>query len=1477
MSLESDLKSLGFSDIEAEVYKTLVVYGFRTSGQIASYVNEDLSTINSCLNTLKEKGLLKVKALKSDDAAVYIPLAPQIALSANISNQLQNKLGDLSNNVKGLWTNAEDKINTSLQDYLKTNSNDLNEYLSSLEKVKEEKSNKLESFKTKETDAINSVSQKLRDEIKSDVIPPITQMAENFESISRNLNQTKTSMVNQINDATKSHKESVANAAKESISEINDYTNELGLAVTARVTISKQTMDSVKEPAESNLMNLQGSFDKKVGVLSSNYLSTIKNFNHDHITQSMKEFSQEEESVNKKLSDIKKKVDDALSKVQQSSQNAENEAVQATINVLKEISDSLKQNSLGLQTGFTSAVKTTQTKSVQTLSQLLDTTSKDLTQAEGNVIEGLKTGQTSLTKQLNDLSTNLSQNIKQDFATAIKDNNEFKGNLNSSLKSSVQSLSDKLMNLQEFIGTFLGDTQSSLGEKLNQLQENVNGELESIISATNQHTNDLLADSKNTLLEFNTTTKDDIIEFQNEFKTILEQIRDALSDKIKQSQDQFNSDIESSVNRYSSATQEIVTRQEEQIKEIQSYAETLLKEATEAKDNMLSEMRKAIHEARDSNLDSFKESSKNSYDKVERDITRLNDKNKSELDEFQVKFYNNIGGLKTSIPSRIEQLFTNHEDKLRNLSREFQSLKNKTLNDLQQILNFMEENPKAIAKKKEEQEAKIESHRRLLSDFTKFTRNFEPFLKTEMEDSEITREEVIAELNRTIQVESEKVENLVIQFSGELSKLSNNMSNDLKSVYEKFTDDFSSQSSEVISQSESIIKDELTVVFSDPIASIVRKANIAAKGTEGLEQENMILKSQKELTNKIDESVKQLEVDLKEGYIKTLDAINEQISSGEDKVSQLSKDHREKIKTSLDHQHKSITGFTNNVYEGIKGLQSGIVNHLNQTVTKTNDGVDDVVNSKKGEISEIISDGIKKLDTDINNQLSEVNSKFDQFNNSLGSIEKSSISKLTQTVNESKTHLEKNVTSTIEKLQAITGKAKSALSASQKSLSEDVGKTLIDIQKQVDNLIVEFDKKTSEINKDMQNKIKTIYKKSLTQVSDVITNGNSLKVSADELEKGIKGVKNRLNEALTNKIKQLTDEYSKFVQSHSTDVKANYAAEIEGLINYINQNYDDITLQLDDLQTEVNGAIENVLNTVEHHVNNSIEQIRGELVNSTQNVTNVLESSSDEATNKLGEIISALKDASNVYGNLIDERMSGHLDQLHIRFSEIVTEIQQELGKMTESERTKLSTANDNFTNSLTEHSKSGKADVIAEIDKIPTVVNETLAAAGKAISLLTTIMSGASEVDPKLIETTYVDSSKEAIQASLNGLLKRTKSKIDIVSPTISWIDPNQFSEFSRRKINIVTDPSAHTDKDTEIIKKIQDSGTPLTLRRFDSGRSQFRTGLNMILVSRDGEEAMIAKPLEEKDTYGVITNDESFVQQFSFLVGNFAAMPNW
>ena len=52
---------------------------------------------------------------KSPEAAVYIPLTPKIAITANVSQNLSNKLEKLSSQVNELWNEAQSHIDTDIQ------------------------------------------------------------------------------------------------------------------------------------------------------------------------------------------------------------------------------------------------------------------------------------------------------------------------------------------------------------------------------------------------------------------------------------------------------------------------------------------------------------------------------------------------------------------------------------------------------------------------------------------------------------------------------------------------------------------------------------------------------------------------------------------------------------------------------------------------------------------------------------------------------------------------------------------------------------------------------------------------------------------------------------------------------------------------------------------------------------------------------------------------------------------------------------------------------------------------------------------------------------------------------------------------------------------------------------------------------------------------------------------------------------------
>ncbi len=1477
MAISDDLRAIGFDDTKAKVYEVLVGFNFRTAGQISAYTDLDMGTVQGALSELKTDGFVKEVPTKAPESSIYIPVAPQIALSADISSKLSQKLSELSSKVNNQWGKAEGQIQNKINELISQNEISISDLKTRMDTITEDRIKNLDNIASKEATGLSDLTLEVQDQIKGEVLPPLKEVADNLTASSVSLLETRDKMVNEVNSSTDKHRERIAEASDLATQEIQDYINELALNVTARITVLNQGMAGLKAPTTENLENLKTNLSKVADSLVESYIKEISSLSAETIDLSTEKVGTREQEVQEKLKVLNSKTNESVKVLHEKEKSLSTQISEATKGVIDGTSQSVRSSVEKLQDGLTKAVETTQKTSVKSLSEILDKTSKDIASAEKELTTAVNKGQMTLEAELDTLTKSINKGLTEKFGEVKSRNNNFKQSLTSASNSSVSTIEKQLTEIISFLQEFLSTTHEDLNSEFTALQTNVKSKLDEIVSVAAEERNNTFETAKKELTQLNLNSKKGLEKFASDLKEVLEEVRSTLSTDLKESQENFDKSIEESVVEYQKASSEILEKQQDQIKAIQAEADSLLSSAEAAKENLEEELSKLLNRARDENLDRFNTSVRNSFDKVNRDARRLKDTAAVDFESFNESFRNNISGLMNKVPSQIEDLFTNHTDKLQNFDRSFTSFKTRVSKHLGDLLQFMEANPKAVAKKKPEQEARINEQRLLISDFQRLVKEIEPFIKSEMDDTESTYLDVTKSLNKTVQFEIENVESLMEKIKNDISGIVDSGVNELSSSKDTFTKEFSEQVGEAIFNATEAIRTSLLSKFDDPLNSIINKANYVAKGTEGGESENRVLKSQSVLIEQINSAIESLTEGLKQGYTKVLSSIEEQIDLGFNRSNELKNEYMKLMQSLLEDQLKSIDMFALKMANSIKDVAESTTNNLNESISTSNKKIGEVLASKNKEIDESVNASIEKLRNDTAAQIEKINTFSTEFNTTLDSIKGHTSSQLGDMVNSSKTNLKTNTEKLVSSLKKTTATSTEAISVSRKSLSDQVGKPLAKVKSNVESLVRNFDATLSKSKEDLDKELNSVITNALSPLKDIYSEIESVKNSSTDFGKFISTIKEGIKKDLTTVFDAGIAKMNSHSLSHKETVNKEYAEQVANLFGFIDQTFDMIEMQVNDLQTEVNGATENALSNVNLQVSNSIEQVRGDIVGAAQTVLDVLNTSTDEASASLTTVVDKINNASSSFGDLIDTKFSSHADKISERFSTYIADLQGELKIDNSMTYEKFKAASDKFKNDVKSVADTGMSEVQSTLKGIPDIITETLDAAGKSISLLNTISRGASSIEPKLIDTTYVEASKEAVIANLNGLIKRTKSKIEIVAPSISWLDDSEFDTFSRRNITIITDPRQHTDRDGMIIKKIQDSGTPLTLKEFDPSRTSLRSGLNMIIVSRDNEEAMIAHPVNSKEPFGIVTQDDEMVLQFSNILANFRSMRDW
>jgi hypothetical protein len=159
-------------------------------------------------------------------------------------------------------------------------------------------------------------------------------------------------------------------------------------------------------------------------------------------------------------------------------------------------------------------------------------------------------------------------------------------------------------------------------------------------------------------------------------------------------------------------------------------------------------------------------------------------------------------------------------------------------------------------------------------------------------------------------------------------------------------------------------------------------------------------------------------------------------------------------------------------------------------------------------------------------------------------------------------------------------------------------------------------------------------------------------------------------------------------------------------------------------------------------------------------------------------------------------------------------------------------------------------------LNTIPGKIDVVLEATGDSMKILRDVLSLGKGIEPNPVEDMWLVTGNEQVRATMNSLLRHTKSSATIISPTIRWID-SEFMDTFGRKLEIVTNTSQHNEKDKALLTKMLGMGN-VTVK--DDPQ------LTVMMGTRDGiEEGFLGHKAPSGDPVMITTFNERMVSEIT------------
>ncbi|MCH8906620.1 MAG: hypothetical protein IH840_05985, partial [Candidatus Heimdallarchaeota archaeon] len=1409
------LSKIGLTESELKVYEVVIGFGFRTAGQINSYCELGYQEVREACESLIEKNFLKKVVGKSVEGTVYIPLAPKIAISGDVSKNLSNQLQGLASEIDSLWGQAQQAIDSDTQGLVASAVSNLQNTITKIDEQGNAHTNKIEDIANNyQSNVSNSISESTKAFQKS-ISKPLQDLLSKLEELSNKITLVCDESIVSIENSSDQHNELIKTATGNIKEEITEFIESAGLFTTGRVSGIYQQNEELSKTSANETKAIIDSLRAKYAKIISADKKRIATIDKSLPKEFLKHFKDHNVTIDQTLAKLNEKFNGLADSVILEAKNAVKETIASSGKQVDDLKASQVEIIAGIQKELATSVETVQTEAVTELGNVLTNTKNELLTFQQSVTDNLDMSNENLNTDLLALESQLKDNLGARFEDVKNKLGGFVDNLKSSSTDNVGNITSSVTDLKNFITVFMKEISDDFAGEFKSFEDTVTSQLSDVVT---RGLTELQGDTDSSK-EANEANKNNILasmdKFSEDVENFLNNVKFELKASIESSEVEFKGKVDTGVSEYEEEAENRRKEQETQILAIQEEASDLIKSSAEAKTKIVEIIESGMKEGKDEFLVKIKDDTTSSVDKFSREFSRFSEKLERDLKKFYEDFHDQTSGLRDEVPQSIEDLLVDQSDRLEDFRRDFERDMGHAMDLLKKLETVFMPGTKFNYKKQKDEF--YEEITRTVGDFRRFEDTLINHFRTSTEQTEDVKHELLNSVNKTIQDELSELEGLVENQSNTSTKLTNEFISALSNHTSEFLDDMILGTEESLSTFETNISNQLLEKFEQPLDSILSRAQAIATGSEAGEEENRILLTQNLLIENIQKAVNSLTVALNDAFDHSILDLEAKVDNSIGNIKQIHTIGTSSIEDGFNKHMTNLDKFVTDFTDAVSKNKSQVIDSLNKSIGDTIQNLESIVSERKDEIDDQVNSGIKQLQSLTTGTLTDMDKAKAGFDKDFAAIFKKVKAEVNKTVKSTTKNQEIKTVKAKESLTLTTDNAVSKIDQTQDSLQTNVSETLNKVSSSVNSLTTNFDKQIEIAKQAAQKNIKAYFKgvekhiKQIAAFKDNLTNETA--TNAAEIAKISKNMDMVLKKHLDS-YKTKRDENIVKIDKESDKLVTNLQEELNGFITEI---FDQVNTQLQVLQMEINEYVETTTANVDLNITNIVEGVRGDIVSASSNVSNLLAEEKTSSPAKINDVISQIRSLEG-----------GDDNQFRQAETKLKTEIEQTIESEKQSWKTiteqnykslvsTLSELRTNFESNILSKSEAGKTAVTNAINTIPSTIESTLDAAAKSMALLNEISQGSINLEAKFPELSYFDSSKEGIIANLNAILSRTKASLTIVSPRISWLDESLIEKFSRVAVKIITDLDQHDQEDERIIKKFSEMGVNLDLRRLD------------------------------------------------------------
>ncbi len=1469
MKMESTLEKIGLSQDEIQVYSTVVQFGTRTIGQIQSYYKQSADVISAALGSLVAKGYIKeIKARNTEGTPYFIPLPPQIKLTENVSMRLENELKALSEDVKNDWNNTMKTFRGQLSTFH-------NQITESTDNHSQELSNISKQFLVSVSEVVTTGKNDVQEaisKIKTDTGTITTAHSDNLKKaiqrIQENLSSTFDTTIHRVGE----HHESFKTKIQET------YTN----LETEHNTRAKGQLDGILEKVEgikTNISTLLEQFNSRAGekksLIADNTSDVNKKLTSDSKLITKESTTKSIETINKIISNYQTNLEEYQTKVKDilSSLNEELKKLEdLTSNRIKDAIEKAKDSAVNVlqqnETQFQDLLSKIKTLSVEKLGDLISQTETKTVEMKNKLVGNLN-------DYLNDFEKN-----SANLLTLLQ------GGIDGGLSLFEDTLSISIENVSDQIKTFFGEIMADFDTLKLSINEDLQKSLTDFVNLSSSQKEDMNKKIKelNTFLSIaiqesmqqsNTKLTDVATEISTEADTALASIKKKEQEYLKKLEKDVLANQETMLNFLSNTVSSFELTSSEYVTDISSTIDSYSKKMNNRKKKFTSTHKEFkenylthLNELKTTALSDIKENIDTNTNTVTNFMDTKNEEIKTRIISFSEEFAKKGRDIRDEVPNlvqinyqsslesvqELDDQFKAAVAKLTEINKAFQDLDNK---QLQKVFG-KEAGPRMahligtmIA---DIDNLKYNTEGKIGEVIKTFTSSMES-LSTDIFNKMNTRIEDLSQMSDSeVKDISQKINAAKGEITNQLKESFNNMKENIKITFTTYETSFTELQDTNTQALGSIVGNEYDSVNS--LKSKVEEATTSL--TNNIKEITAPEKVQDLYQGQIDTLTKNSN-SFVSNVVKLIDGEKEKIDTSKTTIIQTMGNSEREISKKLDNTFKELEKTNKLITDNATNSFQAIINKTGKYLDEVIKAGETITGDEEGEVKKT------KMQLHIEEGLQGLISSKEEIFSTMRVNNDEVMQKLQETI---KTNIDNHSTIVKSVSTSMDGNMKilqTEFEGAKKALDTDVSVTL-------DEASANYSHQTKVVSGEIQNFVDQ-------EVQAFMEDSEGLLADLSVSPKKASSLDNAINEAKTE-LNKITEAYPEWLDSDNAKYTSN-------LTSAINDYHAQAQAILDELYEETKKDLEKVYANISSEYDKSITSVEeafekegNDFQLNISHQINSLVSSSDSNSSALVTNIQSTKDSlldtSSSVHETVDTDLKGVEQSVEDIFETFYGVIVEKMNKALENSKASTSTK-DEYSSKLQTFKEEFISNSLKEVDNvdenitgilksIPSKIDIVLEATGESMKLLRSVLSLGKGVEPAPIEDIWLVHGKEQTFTTMMSTLRNTKSSATIICPNLSWIDA-EFLDTYGRKLEIVTNTTAHTEADTAILDKLLGMGNVIV---------KDDPQLTAYMGTRDGiEEGFLGHTTASGEPVLIATFNEDLVKEITKIYYEFRSRP--